>query len=114
MENSEKRKGERVSFETEVFLKTADREIRVDGNTRDLSMRGLFVKTIEPFSVGIQCDIEIMLTGTTEKVVLTMRGTVVREESTGMAIYFDSVDLDSYAHLKKLVQYNAKFPDDVV
>ena len=114
MENSEKRKGERVNFETKVFLKTDDREIRVDGNSRDLSMRGLFVKTGEPFSVGMQCDIEVMLTGTVDKVVLTMRGTVVRQEKTGMAVYFDSIDLDSYAHLKKLVQYNAKFPDDVV
>ncbi|MBU0995531.1 MAG: PilZ domain-containing protein [Proteobacteria bacterium] len=113
-DNSEKRQGERVSFETKVFLKTSDKEIHVDGSSRDLSMRGLFVKTAEDFLMGTSCDIEIVLTGTVDNVVLKMKGTVVRKEPSGMALYFNSVDIDSYTHLKKLVQYNAKFPDNVI
>lgn len=113
-DNAEKRQGERVSFETKVFLKTSDKEIRVDGSSRDLSMRGLFVKTAEDFHRGSSCDIEVVLSGTIDGVVLKMKGTVIRKEPTGVAVYFNSVDIDSYAHLKKLVQYNAKFPDSVV
>lgn len=112
-DNSEKRQGERVSFETEVFLKTKDKEIRVDGSSRDLSMRGLFVKTTEDLLIGSACEIEVVLSGTIDGVVLKMKGKVVRKEPSGVAVYFNSVDIDSYAHLKKLVQYNAKFPDNV-
>ncbi len=112
--DSEKRQGERVNFETKIVLKSEDKEIHVVGNSRDLSLKGVFVKTEEGFSKGAACDIRVTLTGTIDDFDLKMKGTIVRKEGSGVAIHFNSVDLESYTHLKKLVQYNAEFPDKVL
>lgn len=110
----EKRVGERVSFETKITLQAEEKKICVSGNSRDLSMKGAFVKTDEGFSVGAACDITVTLTGSVDDVTLSMKGVIVRKEPSGVAINFSSVDLDSYTHLKKLVQFNSEHPDDVI
>lgn len=112
--HNEKRVGERVNFETKIILETKDKKIQVIGSSRDLSMKGAFVKTEEVFQMGTECDITITLTGSIDEVTLNMKGTIVRKEISGVAIHFNSVDLDSYTHLKKLVQFNAEFPDKVL
>ena len=110
----EKRVGERVNFETKIILETADKKICAIGSSRDLSMKGAFVKTDEIFQIGVDCNMTVTLTGSTDDVTLHMKGTIVRKETSGVAIHFNSVDLDSYTHLKKLVQFNAEFPDKVI
>ena len=111
---SEKRVGERVNFETKIILETSDKKIIAHGSSRDLSMKGAFVKTDESFQIGIDCQLTVTLTGSTDEVILHMKGTIVRKEASGVAIHFNSVDLDSYTHLKKLVQFNAEYPDNVL
>ncbi len=36
-----------------------------------------------------------------------MKGTVIRISENGMGIEFDSMDVDTYSHLKNIVHYNS-------
>lgn len=110
---SEKRAGVRVDFETEILLRVEGEEIREAGSSRDLSLKGAYIKTGKEISVGSKCEVEVCLTGMVEKVSLKMEGVVARKDSDGVGISFNSIDLDSYTHLKNIVRYNVDDPDNI-
>ncbi|MCF6247315.1 MAG: PilZ domain-containing protein [Desulfobacula sp.] len=107
--NDERRKYSRVTFATEILihLEAEGKIVKVQGNSRDLSLKGLFIGTDEVFSTGTKCEIRICLTGGIDKIELQINGRVVRVSKNGMGIVFDSMDVDSYSHLKNIVQYNS-------
>ncbi|RPJ82672.1 MAG: PilZ domain-containing protein [Deltaproteobacteria bacterium] len=109
----DRRKKLRVDFKTTIFLKTDLSEIHIEGNSKDLSLKGMFIHTREETAIGTKCRIEVNLTGMTEPLSLHMQGKIVRKDLNGIAVEFDSMDLDSYTHLKNLVRYNTADPDDV-
>jgi hypothetical protein len=106
--NDEKRKYSRVGFATElrVQIKADGKEINLEGSSRDLSLKGIFLSTETKFSCGTKCSVMVCLTGSIEKIELLMKGTVVRNSDNGMGIVFDSMDVDTYSHLKNIVRYN--------
>jgi hypothetical protein len=110
-----KRERIRVDFETQIDLRvdTSEFEFQASGSSKDLSIKGIFVKTKNDIPAGTKCHVEILLTGMTEKLVLQMQGKVIRKNHEGVAILFDSMDLKTFTHLKNLVRYNATDPDDI-
>ena len=106
--NDERRKHSRVGFKTaiQILLEADGRQINLVGSSRDLSLKGIFVSTQDRFPCGTKCSIKVCLTGTKEKIELLMKGTVVRNSDNGLGIGFDSMDVDSYSHLKNIVNYN--------
>ena len=109
--NEEKRKKTRVDFKTQVILKTDESEIEVEANSKDISIKGIFVNTEKKIPVGTPCDIEILLTGTFTRLALSIKGIIVRQDASGLGIVFDSMDIDSRFHLKNIVMHNASDPD---
>lgn len=109
----ERRTRTRVHFTTQVIVKTDESEIVAEANSEDISIKGLFVNTEERIPVGTPCDIEILLTGTSTRLALTIKGIITRQDASGLGIAFDSMDLDSYVHLKNIVLYNASDPEDI-
>jgi len=111
----DKRKRTRVHFETQVVLKTDVSEIKADANSSDISIKGMFITTDEKIPAGTPCDIEIVLSGTTSRLALNIEGVVARQDldKDGLGITFNSMDVDSYFHLKNIVMYNAEDPDAV-
>ncbi|MCK5096970.1 MAG: PilZ domain-containing protein [Desulfobacteraceae bacterium] len=105
----ERRKHERVKFLTSISVKidTGDKEIEVKGDSKDLSLKGLFIITNEKISIGSPCGVRIILSGTTEDVELHIKGVVARTENIGLGITFDSMDVDSFTYLKNIVKYNS-------
>ena len=114
MSQIERRRKMRVGFHTQIMLEAGDAKIRTEGNSKDLSLSVIFVNTDEKISVDTPCKVEVALSGTVELVVLQMNGRIVRNDVSGIGITFDSMDLDSYTHLKNIVRHNADNPDDVV
>jgi hypothetical protein len=114
--NDERRKHSRVGFTTQIqILLDADgRQIDLQGNSRDLSLKGLFVSTKAKFAGGTKCSITVYLTGGIEKIELLMKGTIARVSDQGLGIVFDSMDVDTYSHLKNIVRYNSSIIDDSV
>ena len=56
---------------------------------------------------------EILLTGTSTRLALSIKGIVTRQDASGLGVVFDSMDIDSYFHLKNIVMYNASDPEDI-
>ena len=107
LNDEERRKYSRVGFATgiEIDLKTKD-QARLEGNSKDLSLKGIFVSTPRQFVRGTSCSVKIYLTGGIEKIELLIEGTIVRQTDTGIGILFNSMDVDTYSHLKNIVHYN--------
>jgi hypothetical protein len=109
----ERRNGIRVEFETEVTVTVEGVESHYKGSSKDLSMRGVFIQTAQAPRQNTPCQVSIKLQGLEEDMVLKMEGRVVRVCADGYAIFFDSVDLDTYTHLKNIVRYNSPESDDI-
>lgn len=109
--SEERRKQTRVHFETQVVLKSGESEIISNLNLRDISLKGMFVRTNKIIPIGAFCDIQILLTGTSNPLYLSLKGRIVRHASSGLGLHFVSIDADSYIHFKNLLMYNALDPD---
>ncbi len=105
-QKSERRNKTRVSFDAQIKLKLSDVEIDSFGNSRDMSLNGIFINTDLRPEIGKKCDVEVILTGGVDDLRLFMRGIVTRHGSKGIGINFNSMGLESYTHLKNIVRYN--------
>jgi len=103
----------RVDFQTQIVVNVSDSPIHMDADSRNLSLKGIFVETTADVPVDTRCQVQVFLAGTTEPRPLSMNGTVVRKEPSGIGIAFDSMDLDSYTELKNIVRYNSADPDEI-
>lgn len=111
--DKERRRKLRVDFKTQIVLKIEQSEIRVTGSSKDLSLTGIFINTKERVREGIECQVKATLMGMTQPLDLRMRGTIIRSDDSGLAIVFDSMNLETYTHLKNIIRYNTDTPDDV-
>ena len=107
LNDENRRKHSRVGFATQIKieLKTKD-QVTLEGNSKDLSLKGIFVSTPRRFARGTSCFVKIYLTGGIEKIELLVEGTIVRQTDTGIGIVFNAMDVDTYSHLKNIVHYN--------
>ena len=111
--DTEKRKNIRIDFKTKVVLKCAGETISSDADSKDISLKGMFIKTDKVLAAGTPCDLELILTGASTNLNLAIKGKITRRETDGLGVSFDGVDLDSYWHLKNLLLYNAQNPDEI-
>ena len=112
MAQNERRKSTRVQFQTTVSLHFDDAEF-TQCETADLSVKGIFVVGVAGREIGDECAVELRLSGMSSELLLRMRGEVVRVRGDGVAVKFFEIDLDSYYHLKNIVYYNSKNPDEL-
>ena len=109
MEN--RRTKTRVHFETQVIVRTSDAELTSRASSKDISLRGLFIQTDASLPVGAPCEVEILLTGSSSRLSIQVRGHVARQDAEGLGIEFESIDPDSYFHLRNLLMYNTTTPE---
>jgi len=103
-----RRKFDRVKFEApiRVILDIDGKAVELSGNSKDLSLKGIYIYTTRRFKSGTPCSVKIHLTGSSEKIELIMQASITRQTDEGMGIYFESMDVDTYAHLKNILKYN--------
>jgi len=111
--NENRRRKTRVRFETRVILRTKDVEVTNETNSRNISLRGVFVVTDVALPQGTPCEVEILLTGSSTLLSIRVQGKVAREDSEGLGIVFESIDPDSYFHLRNLLLYNSSDPEEI-
>ena len=111
MNSREKRKRVRVPFRTEIAIHYGEKRLQLEGDSVNLSLSGMLVKTDEIIPLGSICRVRLRLSGTQEPLELTMEGRLVRQDASGFGIQFDEMDLDSYTLLKEIVRHNADDPD---
>jgi len=111
--DTEKRKNIRIDFKTRVVLKCAGETISSDADSRDISLKGMFIRTDKVLAAGTPCDLDLILTGASTNLNLAIKGKITRQAADGLGVSFDGIDLDSYWHLKNLLLYNAQDPDEI-
>ena len=104
-----RRKYSRVGFATriEIILKADGKQVILDANSKDLSLKGLFVETDQQFPLKTRCEVNIHLSGGIDDIKLAIQGCIVRQTESGIGIVFESMDVDTYTHLKNIVRYNS-------
>jgi hypothetical protein len=103
----------RVDFQSRIVIEVVEPAIQLDGDSKNLSLKGIFIETDKDVPLRARCRVQVFLSGTVSPIALSMEGVVTRKESNGFAIGFDSMDIDTYAELKNIVRYNTENPDDV-
>lgn len=115
IQNTGRRHYTRVPFSTRIIViysdNETDNEVDVTGSSKDLSLKGLFVKTQNMLSPGMECKVKIILSSGTDIPELLIHGKVARVDENGMGIVFEAMDLDTYTYLKNIVQYNSPESD---
>jgi hypothetical protein len=103
----------RVDFQSRIVIEVLEPAIQFDGDSKNLSLKGIFIETNTEVPLLARCRVQVFLSGTVSPIALNMEGVVTRKEPAGFAVGFDSMDLDTYAELKNIVRYNTRNPDDV-
>ena len=106
------RKRTRVHFKTTVNLTGPGIDLK-GLDSRDLSLKGIFVETDQKLALGTDVKVTLELSGTSSQVTLKMDARVARQSPDGLGLDFTEVDLDSFHHLRNIVLYNAGDPKEV-
>ena len=103
-----------MPFETELSVCSLENgtEIQAD-RTRDISMKGLYCTCRRHLPEGSPVTVKLVLTGTSSELKLRIEGHVVRRDEDGMAIFFDSMGLDAFIHLKNILYFNSGDPEKI-
>ena len=109
----ERRKYSRVGFTTkiDVILRVDGKDVALGANSKDLSQKGIFAHTETPVPLNTPCTVNVYLSGGVEEIKLEIQGRSVRQTDTGVGIVFESMDVDTYTHLKNIVRYNSDGTD---
>ncbi len=81
-------------------------------STVDISMHGVLVECDFDIATGEHCRLHIPL-GSNNESGITASCKIVRNEPGKLVLEFVDIDMDSYQHLQKMVQYNADNPDAI-
>ncbi len=100
----EQRQFSRVDFNTKTYIVYQDK--RINAKLLDISLKGaLFeVGQVVLINKGQECTLEIQL-GEGE-IVLNIRAELVHIKKNHFGFKFQSIDLDSLAHLRRLMEVN--------
>ena len=107
----EKRRHKRVAFGTEAVVRSGD--VSISGTVSNLSMKGMLVATKDRLPGNDILEIEIVLSGSSTKLAIEVKGKLIRQTEEGIAVEFTEMDLDSFMHLKNVVAYNSDDADAV-
>ncbi|MBF0279536.1 MAG: PilZ domain-containing protein [SAR324 cluster bacterium] len=101
---NEHRQFSRIDFNTKTYLIFQGQ--RVETNLVDISLKGALLALTEDIAIrqGENCALEIQLGGS--DIVLNIQTELVHIEGRNLGFRFQSIDLDSLAHLRRLMEVN--------
>jgi hypothetical protein len=103
-QDAEKRRFHRITFQGTAFLSCAGDAWRVD--VEDLSLHGALVRVDEPGNAPAleqACLLRVLLTADLD---IFMESRVARVEGESVGLVVERLDIDSAAHLRRLVELN--------
>ncbi len=100
----EKRSNTRVTFGVGAVIKYKKQAIKC--KVINLSLNGVLLKAGKEIPKDAKVKVGISMEGTTSKLKINVEGVVTRSAVAETAIAFNSIDLDSFIHLKNIVAYN--------
>ncbi|MBF0225112.1 MAG: PilZ domain-containing protein [Desulfobacterales bacterium] len=100
----DRRKRLRLDFNAKVILKTKACEQIIDANSRNISMGGLYIKTVNKPPKKTICEVEIILSGKNSDLIMRTEGQIIRHDTHGFAVEFVN-DLEWWAIFSIYSQY---------
>ena len=104
MNAQERRKAERIRFESHITIRTNDETVEATADSRNISLNGVYLVPQKKIPVDTPCTLAITLTGKGSQMIVTLPGVVCRHDSQGTAIVFSDIEVDSFVHIKNLIQ----------
>ncbi|HKJ75781.1 MAG TPA: PilZ domain-containing protein [Gammaproteobacteria bacterium] len=100
----ERRRFSRIPMDGTVRLHCGDvvHEVRL----LDISLKGVLVERPEEWSGSPETACRLELLPGDGELVIEMAGTVVHTETNHLGIRWDHIDMDSAAHLRRLLELN--------
>ena len=78
-----------MPFNADVICRDTATDVTYQGRLKDISALGVFLEASDPPPVESVCELEIVLQGTSSRLVIDkLKGTIVRHVNGGMAIRF--------------------------
>jgi hypothetical protein len=87
---------DRVDCRALALVKAGNVTIR--GEVENLSLKGLFVKTLSRIPMDESVDVTIYFLGDSARLSFNLEGTVVRVTEDGIGLSFRRIDVDSLIH----------------
>jgi hypothetical protein len=106
--DKEQRRRTRIPIQLSVSVQVHYERIPV--TTKNLSLKGLLCSPDPRLAIGTNCRVTLRLA---PDVHVSVHGTVVRSSRQEIAIDFIDMDEDSFAHLKKIIEYNSQDADQI-
>ncbi|BCO09370.1 hypothetical protein GF1_17460 [Desulfolithobacter dissulfuricans] len=100
----ERRQATRIRFESRVRIHLNSGELEATADTRDISLKGLYIRSEEKLPVGTRCSLDIDLTGPGSKLICSLTGVICRHDASGMGIHFQEMNADTFIHLKSFIK----------
>ena len=108
----EKRRFSRVPFKIQAYIEAEG--LQFTGEVENISLKGMFVITEHIMELGAPLSVRINLTGSQSNLIIDLKGKVVRKTTDGIGVFFESMELDSFIHLKNIVDYNSADPEKII
>ncbi len=91
-------------------------ELRTDGavwpcEVLDLSLKGAMLSRPEGWNLPLETNCTLHMALGSEEVTIEMQARVTHDNGDTLGIYCHHIDLDSIAHLKRLMELNLGDPD---
>jgi len=103
MTDKERRQGKRIRFSSRIHITTKNDTIGARADSRDISLKGIFLLPEKMLPLNTFCSLKISLTGESSTMTFTVHGKVCRHDEQGMGIAFLDMEEDSFVHIKNLV-----------
>lgn len=98
----------RVPVQVEVEVTSGPSRV-FSGQTKDVSLKGLYLVCDNPFPLGSDCRIALMLGGRESSLRIEASGKIARVDDWGMGLEITEIlGTESFDHLRNLVLYNAR------
>ncbi len=111
---AEKREFTRVPIHLNVEFSSPQRGTSSACELRDVSMNGLYIHCDDPLPIGSDCKIAVILGGEEAPIRIEVNGKIARVDADGMGMEItEIIGIESFAHLRNLVLYNASNVDQV-
>lgn len=106
------RKFTRVPYTVTATITCGGRSF--SGEVANMSLHGMLVRAPEMLNVDDAVEIVISMAGDDPEFRLTLSGIVVRSEEQSLGIKFEKMDVDSFMHLRRIVEFNSPDPGKVM
>jgi hypothetical protein len=107
-----KRRFTRVDFQAKVVV--CSKDTRTEGETRNVSLRGMYLQNFLAVPLGEEVEIEISIPDAPGGKALKTKAIAVRQQDGGTGFQFGTMDFDAFFALQEIVARLSGTPGQVM